>query len=158
MVIIRTARPDDYPGLNPVIQAVDNLHADAVPRVFRRIEGTARSVEWFADALNTPDSLLLVAVDGDAVVGFLAALVRQSPEMPMFVPRRWMVVDGVYVADAYRGQGVGRALMEQAQAWALAQGLSEVELNVWEFNQDAIGFYETLGYTTITRRMWKALR
>jgi len=30
-------------------------------------------------------------------------------------------------------------------------------LNVWEFNEGAFGLYETLGYTTMNRNMWKAL-
>jgi ribosomal protein S18 acetylase RimI-like enzyme len=37
------------------------------------------------------------------------------------------------------------------------QSLAEVELTVWEFNEDAIAFYEKLGYTTILKRLWKAL-
>jgi len=37
------------------------------------------------------------------------------------------------------------------------QGVKEVELNVWEFNQDAISFYEKLGYTTVSRKMWRSL-
>ncbi|MBK8025423.1 MAG: GNAT family N-acetyltransferase [Chloroflexi bacterium] len=169
MVIVRAARPDDADGLNAVIQAVDAFHADGVPHVFRRFDGPARSAEWFADALNNPDSLLLVATNDTAdstadstadgaIVGFLSALVRQNPDLPMFVPRRWLLVDAVGVLEAYRGQGVGRALMEQAHAWAQAQGLAEVELTVWEFNQGAIAFYAELGYTTVLRRLWKPLR
>jgi len=77
--------------------------------------------------------------------------------MPMFVPRRWLQVDNVAVLRAYRGMGIGRALMDEAHAWARAQGLADVELTVWEFNQDAIAFYEALGYTTIVRRLWKGI-
>ncbi len=90
-------------------------------------------------------------------VGVLSALVRQNPDLPMFVPRRWLVVENVAVLEAYRGMGVGRALMQHAHEWARGQGLAEVELTVWEFNEGAVAFYEQLGYTTIVRRLWKAL-
>ena len=36
--------------------------------------------------------------------------------------------------------------------------LEGIELGVWEFNGDAIRFYEQLGYTTLSRMMSKPLR
>jgi len=155
--MIRVARRDDYEELCTVIKELDDFHADALPRFCRRFDGAARSLEWFSAALESPASLLLVAEHEGALVGFLSALVRQNPDMPMFVPRRWLQVDNVAVRQAYRGMGIGRALMDEAHAWALAQGLADVELTVWEFNRDAIAFYEALGYTTIVRRLWKGI-
>ena len=155
--MIRVARRDDYEELCTVIKELDDFHADALPRFFRRFDGAARSLEWFSATLESPESLLLVAEHEGALVGFLSALVRQNPDMPMFVPRRWLQVDNVAVRQAYRGMGIGRALMDEAHAWALAQGLADVELTVWEFNRDAIAFYEALGYTTIVRRLWKGI-
>ena len=38
-------------------------------------------------------------------------------------------------------------------AWALARGVKEIELNVWEVNPDAIAFYERMGYQSIRRTM-----
>jgi ribosomal protein S18 acetylase RimI-like enzyme len=158
MVAIRQATRQDYDGLCAVIKEIDAYHADAIPHFFQHYEGRpARSWDWFAGALDSPDSLLLVAEDDGAIVGFLWGLVRQSAELPMHVPRRWLVVDMIGVAATHRGQGVGRALMAHAHEWAHGQGIFEAELTVWEFNQRAIAFYEELGYTTTVRRMWKGL-
>jgi GNAT superfamily N-acetyltransferase len=157
MVSVREARRDDYDELCAVIKGLDVMHADAIPRFFRHFDGAARSPEWFADALDNPDSLLLVAEQEGVIVGFLWALVRQSPDTAMHVPRRWLLVDNVGVTESHRGQGVGRALMAHAHDWALRQGIHEVELMVWEFNQGAIAFYAELGYTAIVRRLWKEL-
>ncbi len=157
MVSIREARREDYNGLCAVIKELDAMHADAIPRFFRHFEGAARSPEWFADALDNPDSLLLVAEREGAIIGFLWGLVRSSPDTPMHVPRRWLLVDMLGVAETYRGQGIGRALMEHAHDWARRQGIAEVELSVYEFNQGAMAFYAELGYTTIVRRLWRGL-
>jgi ribosomal protein S18 acetylase RimI-like enzyme len=43
--------------------------------------------------------------------------------------------------------------MAAAERWARARGAEEVWLDVWEFNGTAIGFYEALGYETVSRRM-----
>lgn len=47
--------------------------------------------------------------------------------------------------------------MESAYLWAKKRGATEVELEVWEFNQDAISFYEKLGYETAKRTMWRRI-
>jgi ribosomal protein S18 acetylase RimI-like enzyme len=47
--------------------------------------------------------------------------------------------------------------MEAAQEWARQRGARRVQLTVWEFNEGAIAFYESLGYETYSRNMWKSL-
>jgi ribosomal protein S18 acetylase RimI-like enzyme len=157
MILVRAATRADYDALCMVIQEIDAFHADAIPHFFQHFDGPARSWTWFMDALDNPDSILIVAEQDGKIVGYLWGLVRTSADMPMIVPRRWLVVDNLAVAATHRGQGVGRALMEHAHEWARGQGMTEVELTVWEFNTGAIAFYEALGYTTIVRRLWKGL-
>jgi predicted GNAT family N-acyltransferase len=52
-------------------------------------------------------------------------------------------VERVAVLSRYRGQGIGRALMEQIEHYAAQSGVSEIILH----SQDhAVPFYEKLGY------------
>jgi ribosomal protein S18 acetylase RimI-like enzyme len=48
--------------------------------------------------------------------------------------------------------------MNKIQDWALTKGASSIELNVYEFNETAISFYEKLGYQTLSRKMSKDLK
>ena len=48
-------------------------------------------------------------------------------------------------------------LMHKMQAWAIEKGATSIELNVYEFNETAISFYEKLGYRTLSRKMSKEL-
>jgi GNAT superfamily N-acetyltransferase len=54
----------------------------------------------------------------------------------------WLFVDGLWVADARRGQGIGRALLARAEAHARAHGCHAAWLDTFQ----ARGFYEKLGY------------
>jgi ribosomal protein S18 acetylase RimI-like enzyme len=47
--------------------------------------------------------------------------------------------------------------MDKMQEWAIARGATSLELNVYEFNETAISFYERLGYQTLSRKMSKEL-
>jgi GNAT superfamily N-acetyltransferase len=52
----------------------------------------------------------------------------------------------IYVDPIYRRQGIGKALMAHAEAWAKAQGYTQIGLQVFTKNQTAIDLYQQLGY------------
>jgi RimJ/RimL family protein N-acetyltransferase len=56
---------------------------------------------------------------------------------------------GVMVADGYRRRGIGRALMESAEAWARSVGVRKIELHVFPHNESALALYERLGYRRV---------
>lgn len=57
----------------------------------------------------------------------------------------WLFVELLAVPEAARGQGLGRALMQQAEAIAREAGCAGIWLDTYEFQ--ARGFYEGLGFT-----------
>ena len=61
------------------------------------------------------------------------------------------------VTEASAGQGVGRALMEAAEAWCRERGLTVIALDVFAQNSGARAFYERLGYLEETLTMIKNL-
>jgi ribosomal-protein-alanine N-acetyltransferase len=56
------------------------------------------------------------------------------------------------VADAARGCGLGRALLEHACAAAVARGAGEIFLEVSEANAAALGLYRSVGFQAVARR------
>ena len=58
---------------------------------------------------------------------------------------------GVYYVSAdpdCRGEGLGRAIMQAAEAWLQARGVWKLNLIVRGSNEQVRGFYEAIGYTT----------
>ncbi len=53
---------------------------------------------------------------------------------------------GMGILPAYRGQGLGRRLMETTLRAAQKTGFARVELDVYEDNSRAIALYEKLGF------------
>ena len=56
----------------------------------------------------------------------------------------WMHIEILVVPESARGQGLGRSLMQQAEAIAIQRGCTGVYLDTLAFQ--ARGFYEKLGY------------
>ena len=58
---------------------------------------------------------------------------------------RWLYVDLLWVAEGYRGMGVGRRLLHTAEQEAIARGVRHAYLDTFDFQ--ARPFYEREGYT-----------
>jgi ribosomal protein S18 acetylase RimI-like enzyme len=55
---------------------------------------------------------------------------------------------GMGVLPAWRGQGIGRRLLERTVAWARESGLERIELDVYASNAPAIALYRSAGFIT----------
>lgn len=62
-----------------------------------------------------------------------------------FLGRRGLYLEDLFVRPAFRGCGVGRALMVHLAGIAQARGCGRFEWSVLDWNADAIRFYRSLG-------------
>lgn len=154
---IREATTADYEALCALFDEGDALHRENLPHVFRKPEGPVRDWEFVLSLIAEEKVGLFVAQAENELAGLICVLVRESPAIPIFVPRRYAVIDNIVVRDRFRRRGVGRALVERAHEWATVQGVEEIELNVWAFNRGAVAFYRRLGYETASLRMTRRL-
>ena len=92
------------------------------------------------------------ASDGDRRAWFLAELDGDPAPVGLAMGRRRppddCMVFSVWVADAARRRGVGRALMWSVADWARSWGARRLVLWVFRSNDAATSFYERLGFTT----------
>lgn len=54
-------------------------------------------------------------------------------------------LEDLVVAQAYRGKGIGNALLSEVVAYAKEQGVKRVSWEVLDWNEPAIGFYKSKG-------------
>lgn len=88
--------------------------------------------------MGSPRSVVLVAVDGVRVVGFLTAYL--DIESVRFGNRIW--VEDLAVDPGHRSRGVGKRLLDAAKAWGRDRGATHLELESGEARTDAHRFYE----------------
>ncbi|HEX6109769.1 MAG TPA: GNAT family N-acetyltransferase [Ktedonobacteraceae bacterium] len=157
-IFLRAATHEDYEALCALFAQGDRVHYQALPEFFRPVEGPARSQEFFAEILANEDVALFVVEHEGALVGVIRCNVMNIPEVPVVVPRRFVLIQDIVVDESFRQQGIGQALIERVHRWAREKGVTEIELGVWEFNAAARSLYEKLGYRTTRRVMRKQLQ
>ncbi|MEO0408318.1 MAG: GNAT family N-acetyltransferase [Cyanobacteria bacterium P01_A01_bin.135] len=63
----------------------------------------------------------------------------------------------LHVLPAHRRQGIGRSLMQIAEAWATQQGYRKLSLHVFDKSAEARQLYQGLGYQSQSILMAKNL-
>lgn len=94
--------------------------------------------------LAQPGTTFLVAEVADHIVGF-AQLLRGSTHALVGSGDATELMR-LYVQERFCGQGIGKAMLRQAEALALSQGAAILWLTAWSGNQRARDFYARQGY------------
>jgi len=154
---IRKAIANDYNNLCELFNEIDALHRVNLPHIFQKPNGPAREKDYYLMLLADGNVGLFVVEMDDQLIGFVHVLLRDTPDLPVIVPQHYAVIDGIAVKSEFQNHGIGKMLMETAREWASANGAVFIELNVYEFNKNAISFYERLGYQITSRKMRKKI-
>ena len=149
---IRPAVKGDHSAIVPIGLETQDLHANAHPEIFMQgMSGVP--AEHFSQLLERKDAMAFVAELDSQVVGYVLMEVRDAPQQELLVARCEAFIEDIAVLRAYQGQGIGSQLFQACVEWAKAQSAKSLDLRVWEFNKNAIAFYEQIGMKTVSRIM-----
>lgn len=151
---VREAVASDYSEISDLVSEVHKLHVQNRQDVYVDVD-TPIQREDFDDLLCADDAKLFVVEDpvNEGVVAYSIVKVIAPRSIQIFVPSKSIYIDDFCVKSSYRKKGVGRFLFQHIVDYAKSQSASSIQLVVWEFNKDAIRFYEELGMATRNRRM-----
>ena len=88
-----------------------------------------------------PDAEVVIAYAGGEPAGFALFFHNYST----FLGRLGLYLEDLFVKPAFRGLGVGRALLRHLARLAVERGCGRFEWWVLDWNAPAIRFYESLG-------------
>ena len=106
-----------------------------------------------ASIVGDHDYQTLVACDGDEIVGFIGARVGPLYESDDLYGQIMVLA----VTSVRQRGGIGRLLMEAAEANLIQRGARVLVVTSGNHRTDARAFYEKNGYTVTGRRFTKSL-
>lgn len=135
-VNVRRSLPSDADTLLPLIRE----HA-----TFERSTASC-TLEALRSALSgeSPRLLAWIAEQEYQPIGYAAATVDFST----WSGRPYLYLDCLFVGSDHRGSGIGAELLRAARSLAASQGITEVQWQTPEWNEDARRFYVRAGAST----------
>jgi ribosomal protein S18 acetylase RimI-like enzyme len=144
-VTVRRAQVGDIPQLVELNALVQAAHVAAEPAVFKPTL-PAGVAAWFATGLDSGSLRAWVAVDGEALDGYVTVLTQERDEHVFCYARAWWEVDQLGVRPESRRRGVARALLQAVAAEAEEAGVVQLQLSTWSFNAGAQAAWRHLGF------------
>lgn len=151
-MIIREAVLKDYESVKKINQEVHQLHVKNLPTIFNETSDILPE-SYFTQLLESDLSSVMIIEENVDVVAYLIIRTIETPNIAILKKRKYVFIDDLGVMEAYRGQGLGKKLINYALEFCKKIEASSLELSVWDFNESAIAFYEQLGMKTKSRRM-----
>src|SRR5438552_17374091 len=115
---------------------------DGYRQFYGQASDPARAERFLGERLQLGESVIFLAREADTPAGF----VQLYPSFWSVAACRSWILNDLYVASAFRGRGVGRALMDRARAHAEATGAGGMSLATGRTNASAQRLYESLGW------------
>ena len=138
---IRNMTLDDYKGVDRLMAQVHKIHVDGRPDLYVDVDHIY-SMEQFREMVENEDMISVVAEIDERIIGICFVSMRARTCM---VKRRTAYMDDLCVDDSYRGKGIGKQLYEYVKKRAKEMGAERLDLMVWDFNENARKFYESMG-------------
>ncbi len=132
---IVSAQPDDVPAICQLIHALADYE-----KLSHEVTGQVENLEQhlFGDR---PYAEALLARSNNKPVGFALFFHNYST----FLMQPGIYLEDLFVLPDYRGQGIGKALLQSVGQLAVDRGCGRLEWNVLDWNSPAISFYKRMG-------------
>lgn len=153
-MLIRSAQVHDIQAILVLADQINQQHFEGAPNVFADPQASQEgNEEYWLGLMLEPNGTFIVAELEERIIGFVVARITQNLDISFIQDHKVCRVNTIVVDDSIQAQGVGKALMAKVTQWATAQQATEMRLEVMEFNERALGFYESLGMQTQSRIM-----
>jgi len=135
-VVLRTATEADVPAILSLIEALAG---------YERLRDQCVATEAQLRATlfgDRPQAEVLIA---ETATGEVAGFALFCSNYSTFLAQAGIWLEDLFVRPAFRGQGIGKALLRHLASLAVQRGCGRVEWAVLKWNTPSIGFYESLG-------------
>ncbi|HVZ54795.1 MAG TPA: GNAT family N-acetyltransferase [Pseudolabrys sp.] len=143
---IRPARPSDIDLVFTLVRELADYE-----KLTHEIDATPEAI---AEALFAPEPKLFcdIAEWEGAPAGFAVWFLNFST----FRGRHGIYLEDLFVRPAYRGKGIGKALMQRLAQHCVERDLARFEWAVLDWNAPSIAFYRSVGAQVMDE--WKICR
>ncbi|MEA3204145.1 MAG: hypothetical protein QOI63_1825 [Thermoplasmata archaeon] len=145
MVRIRKLGEDDIDGICALWKEFARLREGLTQSKILNEDAADYFFGYATGLVQRKDTLTLVADDNHQLVGYLIANKQRRP--PIYRHTKVAYLSDAFVSEGYRGKGVLKHFMAELQKWCKSEGITAIDVQLFENNKDAQAIYRKMGFT-----------
>jgi GNAT superfamily N-acetyltransferase len=131
-------RPAVVSDTNAIFDLIQELAT--YEKLMHQVTGTPEDLAKHLFGSAPYAEALVVELEGQ-LIGFALFFKNYST----FLTKPGLYLEDLFVQEAYRGKGIGKALLKAVAQIAQARGYGRLEWSVLDWNETAIAFYRRMG-------------
>jgi len=152
--MIRFARYEDYNHIHEMLQDIHGMHVKEEPKYYKKIN----EVISLSDFNNEVDKKhVFVYEENEKILAYAIFAEMLISNHPIIVDQKVLMIDDICVLKSERGRGIGKELFAYIERYAKENNYTNIDLNVWTFNTDALNFYKSMGMRETRVKMSKSI-
>lgn len=154
---IREYRPEDAQQVEECFVELQDFLHHLEPTVLAGKVAKKYFDYMLASCAETQGKVFVAEVDNQ-IVGFVSLWAKVKAEALDEEPAEYSFISDLVVLPAYRGRGLGRALLHKAEEYARLQGATTLKLEVLTRNTVATELYRHHGFHSYQMLLVKSLQ
>jgi ribosomal protein S18 acetylase RimI-like enzyme len=151
---LRPATKEDYDVLFELFSETQTMHYVGMPDFFKPAKKDKFFYTYFDEVIKSEDKHLIIGFDNDKPFGYIYYVISKLPQNVYRTEERIIYINHIVVKKSYQGRGLGRALINHAMHVANKEKIKKIGLDVWLFNEGAIKFFHSQGFSAHNQIMW----
>ena len=140
--IIEVPKIEDFKRVNELARQVHELHASWRPDIFLKVDEVINKKE-FEEKIQTKE--IYIAKAEDKIIGYMTLNIKENSN-PILKYKKNLTIEAICVDENERSKGIGTLLLNYAKKKGKEKGCTDLYLTVNKENENAIKFYEKLGF------------
>jgi ribosomal protein S18 acetylase RimI-like enzyme len=149
---VRDALESDLESIAELLLVVHQMHVKAQPDTYRDISH-AEVLGFLSTRLGVPNAYLRVAEVESVVEGYCFAEIQENSSTPILLPSEFIYINELVVRPGSRRSGIGRALVLYLKKFAQQKGITQIKLDVGQFNSEARAFFKSQGFELLREKL-----
>ena len=146
VVKIRNLEEDDVDGICTLWEQFAAVREEMTESKVLNDDASDYFFGYATGLLQRKDTLTLVAEEEGSgeLVGYMVAQKQRRP--PIYHHTRVAYLSDAFVAETHRKQGILRQFVEGLDAWCKREGITAIDVQIFEANKTAQEVYRRMGF------------
>lgn len=106
---------------------------------------------WFENIYQNEYNKIFIAIENDEIMGYIYCKLNFIESD--VTNELEALIDGLYVEERFRNQGIATALINKAKEWSKLNGAKYINVNVLDKNTNALNLYKSNEFRDYERKL-----